>query len=115
MAAGDASRVWFPELVEILRRDWRRSLSMEELIQLRDRLDATLQRIRSKRKIRTPRFRCRNCGQLSHAEPPKVSVRAMILSLRRFGLASADEVQALEKAWASQRRRQKLDLHGKQG
>ncbi|MGD1071812.1 MAG: hypothetical protein ABSB15_16895 [Bryobacteraceae bacterium] len=45
MAAGDAQRVWFPEMIERLRSQWREGMSCDSLIGLRDDLDAMLQRI----------------------------------------------------------------------
>ena len=45
MAAGDAHRVWFPEMVEHLRLRWRDDMSMEALLWLRDELDDMLGRI----------------------------------------------------------------------
>ena len=112
MPAGDAQRTWFPEMVAVLRRDWERAMSMPELIELRDRLDAMLQSIRSERGIRPPLMRCPTCGSLDHAAPPRVSVRALILSLARFGIASAEEVRSLERSWNRYRRDEQRDLYG---
>jgi hypothetical protein len=39
----------------------------------------------------------------------------MILSLRRFGIAPAEQAHALEKSWAAYRKENGLDLHGKRG
>jgi len=44
VAAGDAHRVWFPEMVEHLRRYWRGDLSKEALLGLRDERDELLGR-----------------------------------------------------------------------
>jgi hypothetical protein len=35
MAAGDAQRVWFEEMVDTLRSKWHREMPLEELIRLR--------------------------------------------------------------------------------
>jgi len=40
-------------------------------------------------------------------------VRALILALARFGIASKDETRALEKAWAEHRKQHRLDIEGK--
>ena len=114
MPAGDRQRTWFPEMVAVLRRDWDRSMAMAKLIELRDRLDALLQRIRSERGILPPVMNCRSCGSTGHAAPPRVSVRALILSLVRFGIASVEEVRALEKLWNRYRRDEQLDLYGQE-
>ena len=112
MPSGDPHRTWFLEMIDLLRSDWRRSMSVVELIQLRDRLDGMLQTIRFERGIRTPKMRCSKCGTHDHASHPEVSVRAMILSLGRFGIASAEETRNLEKAWRRFRRDEQLDLYG---
>ena len=54
MAAGDAQRVWFPEMVQRLRSQWHQGMPLDALVELRDDLDAMLQQIRSERQIRTP-------------------------------------------------------------
>ena len=63
--------------------------------------------------IKTPMFTCPKCGKTAHAAEPRVSVRAMILSLGRFGIASKEQVRALEKAWAKYRDVHQLDIEGK--
>ena len=79
MAAGDAQRVWFPEMIEWLRAKWHQGMSCDALIELRDELDAQLQRIRSERPIRSPILKCPCCGHVGEGADPHVSVRAMIL------------------------------------
>jgi hypothetical protein len=114
MAAGDAQRVWFQEMVERLRDQWRTGMPFDAIISLRDELDAMLQRIRSEGNIGSPVIRCRDCGYVGPAAPPHVSVRAMILSLIRSGIAPADQIYDLEKRWAAFRKQNDLDLYGKQ-
>ena len=113
MPAGDAQRTWFPEMVETLRMGWHAGLPFEEVIALRDQLDAMLHRIRAERHIRPPVIRCTRCGHVGEAAEPDVSVRAVILSLGRFGIASADEVKTIEKRWGGYRKMKELDLYGK--
>lgn len=113
MAAGDAQRTWFPEMVEVLRARWQPSLSWDELIALCDDLDALLQQIRTGRGILPPMMWCRCCQTRRRAAPPRVSVRAAILALGRFEIAGEDEVKALEKGWAKLRKATGLDLRGK--
>ena len=112
MAAGDAQRVWFPEMIERLRSQWHRGMSCDALIELRDDLDAMLQQIRSDRHIRPPVFTCPECGHVGEGAEPHVSVRAMILSLTRFGIAPAEQTRPLEKAWAAYRKQKGVDLYG---
>jgi hypothetical protein len=114
MAAGDAQRVWFEQMVEQLRDRWHPDMSFDALIALRDDLDAMLQRIRLEGNISSPVFKCRACGHVGPGAKPHVSVRAMILSLTRFGIAPAEQIHALEKRWAIHRKQNDLDVYGKQ-
>ncbi|MBL0243852.1 MAG: hypothetical protein IPQ22_07555 [Rhodoferax sp.] len=112
MPAGDAQRTWFPELIDLLRRNWNPSMSMLQLIELRNQLDGMLQTIRTEHSILPPLMTCSHCGIKSRAARHKVSVRAMIFALSRFRIASLDEVHALEKLWDRYRRDEHLDLYG---
>jgi hypothetical protein len=112
MASGDAQRTWFPEMIETLGQAWSPSMSEIEWIALRDRLDATLQTIRSERHILPAMMWCPSCQARHRSAPPKVSVRAMILALGRFGIASANGVKALERQWNTFRKRHHLDRYG---
>jgi len=47
------------------------------------------------------------------AAEPHVSVRALILAMARFGIASKDQTRALEKAWAEYREQHRLDVEEK--
>jgi hypothetical protein len=113
LPAGDPQRTWFPEMLEILRTRWHAGLSIAELVELRYELDTMLHRIRSERHIRPPVITCARCGHVGEAAEPDVSVRAMILSLGRFGIAPVEQVKVLEKRWAAHRKQNGLDLYGK--
>jgi len=100
-------------MVVELRNRWRSGLSLTELMELRDDLDAMLHRIRSERNIRTPVIRCRRCGHVGPAMEPDVSIRAVIIALGRFSIVSAEEMKTIDKRWAVYRKTNGLDLHGK--
>src|SRR5215471_16203647 len=112
MASGDAQRVWFPELSAIVRQAGNPAMSMDALLRLRDRLDASLQTLRQTRHILPAMMWCPHCQARHRAAPPSVSVRATILALGRFTRATASEVQALEKQWNSYRRQHQLNRDG---
>jgi len=113
MPSGDAQRTWFPEMIGRLRAEWRQGMSIPALIGLRDEIDGTLHRIRAGRNIQTPIITCRRCGKTGHAAEPHVSVRALILALARFEIASRDQTRALEREWAAYRKEHRLDIEGK--
>ena len=112
MPSGDAQRTWFPEMIVRLRSKWHEGMSIPALIGLRDELDETLQRLRAGRNILTPIITCPKCGLTGHAVEPRVSVRAVILALARFEIASKDQTRAMEKAWAQYRKQHRLDIEG---
>jgi hypothetical protein len=113
MPSGDAQRTWFPEMILRLQAEWHAGMSMSALVGLRDELDGALQRIRAGRNIQTPIITCSKCGLTGPAAEPHVSVRALILALARFEIASKDQTRALEKEWAAYRKQHQLDVEGK--
>ena len=88
-------------------------MSFAVLIGLRDGLDSMLQQIRSERHISSPLFTCPRCGRRRPMAVPRVSVRAMILALGRFGIATPAKIKTLEREWAKYRDQHDLDLYGK--
>ena len=112
MASGDAQKVWFPELIAMVRQAGDPALSIEALLRLRGRLNTTLQTIRHMRQILPAMMWCPHCQARHRAAPPSVSVRATILALGRYTRATAAEVQALEKRWNRYRKQQQLDRDG---
>ena len=113
MGSGDAQRTWFPEMIDILKDAWHSEISLEELIALRDRLDGSLQTIRSERKIIPPMMWRPKCQKRHRSAQPKVSVRATILAFGRFQIADQSEVKSIEKNWNKYRKENQLDLYGK--
>jgi hypothetical protein len=89
-------------------------MSMQMLIELRDKLDDMLHNIRKCKNIQNPIFTCLDCGCTAQAPEPRVSVRAMILALGRFEIAPKEQVKALEKEWAKHRQNHQLDIEGKE-
>lgn len=87
-------------------------MTLNDLIALRERLDAMLQEIRAERNITPPMMWCLVCPERHRSAAPRVSLCAMILSLARFGIASAAETKQLEKRWTKYREKNGLDIYG---
>jgi hypothetical protein len=113
MSEADAQRVWFPEMIGQLRAEWQQGMTFDAIVELRDRMEAMLQRIRKEQGFRADALRCRRCGKVSSGAEPHVSVRSMILSLLRFDIGTAEEVHGLEKAWAAHRKINGLGVFGR--
>jgi len=112
MASGDAQKVWFPELIAMVRQAGEAAMSMDTLLHLCDRLHTTLHTLRHTRQILPAMRWCPHCQARHRAAPPSVSVRATILALGRYTRATAAEIQALEKPWNRYRKQQQLDRDG---
>src|SRR5207247_1446797 len=116
MAAGDGNRVWFPEMIETLRSQWNGEMPFPVLIELCNILDAMFQRRRPRGSILSPGSRCPECGRIVGSQSQQrhsISVRATILSLGRFGIASPEVTKRTEKEWARYRAENRLDLYGR--
>lgn len=112
MPRGERSQTWFPELVAELRESWRHDLSWDAVIDLRNRLQRRLEQVLSSRGIRPAKVRCLHCGHVGPGAPPVISVRAVLLALRRFRIESEATVRRLDKEWAKHRTLHQLDLNG---
>jgi hypothetical protein len=113
MPAGDASRTWFSEMIDALRQARKSEMAWEQVIALRDRLDAMLEETRLFRSVRPPTIWCPLCNQRTQQAAPSVSVRALILALGRFGIIGAVEAKSSEKRWAKHPKESSLDRNGK--
>src|SRR6266481_5544159 len=113
MPSGDAQRTWFPEMVVRLRAEWHAGLSMPALINLRDELESMLHLIRDSRNIQTPIITCRRCGMTGPAAEPHVSVRALILALALFNIATKHQTCAIEKPCTTFRTQHPQCIEGK--
>jgi len=112
MPSGDAQRQWFPEMIEILRQQWKPELSWDELTRLTAHLDAMLQQIRKDRNIVPPMCNCSKCGVYGHSRFGRISINAVILAVGRFGIASPSNVKELSKGWKKYRKEHGLDHYG---
>jgi hypothetical protein len=113
MPAGERNQVWFPEIVDMLRLQWRQDLSWQSVVELRDLLQNKLDEIRESHGILPPVTRCPSCGHIGPAKPPVISVRAMLISVRRFGIGAIEATKKREHDWERHRRENKLDLLGR--
>jgi hypothetical protein len=114
MPSGERSKVWYPEMVAMLREGWRADLPWHGVVELRDSVQNKLDEIRQRRGILPPVIRCPSCGAVGPSKPPVVSVRAMLISVRRFGIDAVEAIETREREWERQRRRHGLDLLGKE-
>ena len=96
----------------MLRERWRQNLSWEGIVELRADLQGKLDEIRRSRGILPPVFHCPSCGAVGPAKPPVISIRAMLISVGRFGIDTVEVAKNRERDWKRYRRDQGLDLLG---
>ena len=113
MPRGERSQIWFPELVAELQQSWRADPTWEAVVGLRDQLQRRLEHILSSRGIRPATVRRLHCGHVGPGTPPAISVRAVLLALRRFGIEPEDHVRQLDKGWSRHRALFQLDRYGR--
>src|SRR5262245_31644424 len=114
LPAGDGNRVWFPEMIKLLRSEWNESMTFLRLIELCASIDELFQQRRPTGPSLPPGSRCPKCGRIVSSENfvRRISVRATILALGRFGIASSALTKKIEKEWAEYRTQNGLDLYG---
>jgi hypothetical protein len=113
MPAGDAQRVWFPEMLEELRLFWTESTSWEDLAGFCERMMPRRKEVRRARGIRPPRMRCPDCGNVSRSDIPGISIRSALFGLKNDGVIADGDFQALDSAWKKYRARHDLDSYGR--
>lgn len=113
MPAGDAQRVWFPEMLSELRRVWSANMSRAELAALCARVTEMRMEIRRSRGILPPLTRCPACGSTSRADIAGVSVRSALFALASEGLVTEAELRRLDRDWKKHRAALRLDRFGR--
>jgi hypothetical protein len=122
MPAGDAQRVWFPEMLEELKTSWSETMSWDELADFCARMTEKRKQIRQARGIQSPRTisllpgeRCAKCGRVSKTSKPDplaVSIRSALFALKNDGLISEAEFKEIDKSWMKHKKRNGLDAFG---
>lgn len=113
MPSGDAQRVWFPEMIEVLLAAWSPSMTWAELADLCGRLTELRKGIRQSRGIQAPRTRCSKCGSVTRSDISGVSIRSALFTLRKRGVFSETDFKRLDLDWKKHRAAQGLDAYGR--
>jgi len=102
---------WYREVVADLRESWKPSLSWEEVIALRARLQQTVTHLAALRREQRnrPGPTCGSCGGNLVS---LITVRAVLFATRRFGLETAERFEVLDREWAKYRAAKNLDMCG---
>jgi len=102
-------------MIEMLRSQWNESMTFPRLIELCASIDEMFQQRRPTGPSLPPGFRCPKCGRIVTSESfgrHRISVRATVLTLGRFGIVSPAVTKKIEKEWAKYRTQNGLNLYG---
>ena len=113
MPSGDVQRVWFPEMLEELKKSWSTKMCWDELADFCARMTEIRKQIREERGIQPPKTRCPKCGKVSRSDISGVSIRSALFALRNNGVITDDEFKKLDKSWMKHKKKNGLDAHGR--
>ena len=112
MPAGDAQRVWFPEMLARLKQidfafdDWPAVADFcSEMTEFRSEL-------RQAKGIKDPLMKCRRCGQpLVFFDG--ISIRSFIFAIHKQAVISESELKQLDLSWSKYRKIHQLNKFGR--
>ena len=113
MAAGDAQRAWFPEMLEKLKKIWSPQMSWKECADFCQKMTIFRDSIWKDREIKPVRKWCPNCQGYHDSSPPDISIRSMLFALKKLNIVDDDELKALDRSWKKYRKELNLDAYGK--
>lgn len=111
MAAGDATRVWFPEMVDALVVAWTPAMTWEALGELCRLAGEQRRQIRASRGILAPLILCRGCGRLERMDIAGISIRSALFALKKRDVLAEAEFERLDLAWGRYRAAHGLDRY----
>jgi len=113
MAAGDAQRVWYPEMLLELKEQWSRGTSWDDVIEFCERMTILRKELAVARDIKFPMITCPKCGKRVRSGYPKISVRSLHFALQKINVITDDEFKEIERDWKRHQRENSLDAYGR--
>ncbi|UFH46601.1 hypothetical protein LNP27_00995 [Flavobacterium galactosidilyticum] len=114
MSSGEAHTIWFPELKQLLKENWKTNLTIPKHFKLVADLDNKLNQIRAERKIHPPMMWCPNCKKRHRSKVRSISITAMYFALKKFDNCTEIEFKELIKNWKIYSKEKNLDIYGKE-
>jgi hypothetical protein len=111
MASGDASKAWFPEMLEELKSKWKKTMKWDSVILLCKEMTELRKKIKEEKGIKPLKMKCGSCNGYMELAP--ISVRSLLFALKKIGKVKEDTFKQLDKDWMSYQRKNNLDGYGK--
>ena len=112
MPSGDAQRVWFPEILAMLRSSWSETMSWDELANLCKHLTEVRKELRAARGIKDAVYQCRKCGGSMRSGSDRLSIRSALFALKKIGMLTETDLARLDRDWTKYRAANQLDRNG---
>ena len=112
MPAGQAHTTWFPELKEMLKKNWNKKFSIQEQFELVEELNSKLNQIRKDGNMQPPMIWCSNCKKRHRGAFTNVSITAMYFALEKEGIIAHAEFLALKRAWNKYSKTEGINVYG---
>ena len=105
MPAGDAQRVWFPEMLEELKASWSKTMSWDDLADFCARMSEKRKQIRRERGIQPTMMWCPKCGKRTSSSVSNVSIRSALFALKKDGRLDEADFKQLDKSWMKHKKK----------
>lgn len=113
MPSGDSTRVWFPEMLVELQKQWSRTLSWEDCGVLCERMTEARTKLKLEKGLQGPMMHCPRCNAVHEMRLAPITIRSLLFALRKQGVLSDPELNQLDAAWKRYRAKHRLDGCGK--
>ena len=113
MAAGDAQRVWYPEMLDELKTRWTPGMPWDDVIVFCERMTIMRKELAVSRDIKPPMIKCHECGTRERAAYPTIGIRSLIFALQKIEAISDDELKEIDRDWKRYQRKNSLNAYGK--
>ncbi len=112
MSSGEAHTIWFPELKQFLKENWKANLTIPKHFKLVSELDNKLNQIRAERNIQPPMMWCAKCQERHRSKLRSISITAMYFALKKFDNCTEIEFKKFIKNWKVYSKEKNIDIYG---
>ena len=112
MSSGEAHTIWFPELKQFLKENWKANLTIPKQFKLVAELDNKLNQIRAERNIQPPMMWCPKCQERHRSKFRSISITAMYFALKKFDNCTEIEFKKFIKNWKVYSKEKNIDIYG---
>ncbi|WP_299143421.1 hypothetical protein [uncultured Vibrio sp.] len=110
--AGNAFKVWFPEMLEELALVWDPKMGWDDIIPICDVMTKRREVLRVEKNIKNPIFYCEDCDDKHSFKHAPITIRSMLYALKKASLIDDLTLMQLDRDWKKYQRHNKLNGAG---